>query len=306
MINPEKNREKKVTKEINISPEMEISLGLEDELREVQAKIKQPDLNEEQLRDLKIQEEHVLLQIINRAKRMFKEREKNKITDQKGMADQIGSYLKKEQNRDKQIDFFIGRLQPVFDTAKEFFSRDQVAEILKEVNKCRQIKDDPDLISELVRILEPVLEFQKNNPKILEEIERKQFGRDRENGEKFTAIEGTKGIFLYGGEKTERLHLHMAPARTENIIYIIGKLFPLAMSRLVEVIKEHPQIESVTATSYIVAAVPDLFTKKRSGFSKIEPMKKEWRLQYFGDCEMPVLKASMSREEFLKKWGSKK
>lgn len=293
MINPEKRQ----------PTEMEISLAMEDQLREIQAELKNSDKNEENRAELQAKVKSLLEDISRRARQMLQTREKreNKF-DLENLRNKIVERLSGDKDINDQINSLKNEVSNYLKFFGELIPLEKQKTILAEIDDCRQISDKDILVDKILAILKPLVEFQHQNLKFYEKARRKSFAVD--NGEKFIPIEGTDDILQYGmGDN--RIHLHLAPMRTLSIgekLRFIKETLPQAMRNLAVILQANPQIKLITATSYIVAANPEMFTD-RIGFTKIGPMKKEYRLQYFGDCEMPVLKASMTREEFLAKYG---
>ena len=297
MKSPEKNNKS----EKNISPEMLISLAMEDKLREIQKQLAGEENGKEKRQELQTNETEILAQISRRAKEMLRQRENGEKLEAGAFKNKLIKHFNQGKEITSQLEILIEKISALMSQAGDYFSPEQQKDILSSLNAFREIGDKDVLVDKIMPVIAPVIEFQKSNFKKFEEIQRQAFA-DREE-EKFIPIEGTDGIICYG-MGYDRVHLHLAPMRslkTSEKIKFIRETLPLAMNNLAQILKNNPQIESVTATSYIVAASQDLFTD-RIGFTKIGPMEKEYRLQYFGDCDMPVLKATMTREEFLAKW----
>lgn len=281
-----------------------ISMEMEQELGEIQRQLENQDLTEPEKSDLEKKERQVLLQIEGRAKKLFKEREAQRVPEIDALKERLKAFFNKEGERQKKIQYFINKAEEYLAMAGNAFPQDKAQEIREALVDCDSIDDDRQLINRIVEIFEPVLDFQRNNPQLHERLQRKAFSNGSISGEKFIPIEGTDDIIVYG-MGSDRLHLHLAPMKTLSIVEkmkFINKTLPEALRRLAKIIEANHQIKIITATSYIVAANPELFTK-RIGFTKIGPMEKEDRLKYFSDDEMPVLRASMTREEFLDRYG---
>lgn len=103
--------------------------------------------------------------------------------------------------------------------------------------------------------------------------------------------------------KYGHVHLHLGPMRTlstaEQLNFAKNTLRE-AFKKLAKTVELNEQATVITATSYVVAAMPDLF--RRYGF-EITALPSENRNKYWGGEKRPVLKASINREEFLSKYG---
>lgn len=291
-------------REIKQKTEIEVTLEMEDSLRDIQDELEQAGLSSEKRQELQVQEQEILTNIERRAKEKIREKEKIEQLDFEAMKTKLAKFFSKKTSLVEQLSDFKKNIANFLVMAGERISDDEKQKILEGIDACQEINEREPLIERLMIVIDPLIEFRLNNSREFELGQREAFANGAISGEKFIAIEGTDGIICYG-QHNNRIHLHLAPMRTLTIsekLKFMKEGLPAAMRKLAEVIKNNPQIEIITATSYIVAANPDLF-RKRIGFTKIGAMDKHDRLQHFGQDEAPVLRAAMTREEFLDRYG---
>lgn len=288
------------------------SRELESALYCVQQKINELASDSDSTNELnELQERKVaMLKLISRkAKEMMKE---DQYTDfaanmERGIAgefDKIYSQIPAGENKgvlmqqavSQLINFLKLRVGTYIDEVG-VLDQDQKEEVLSAMDNYATSERE-EFIKRLNLALQPIVKAQKENPKAAEMAQRKSFLRSRVDKTPFIPIEDTDGILAYG-ISWNTIHLHLAPMRTlspaEKLDFVKNTL-PNAFKKLAAIVKLDDKIKSVSATSYVVAAMPDLF--QRYGFN-IEALDEESRNNSWGAENRPVLKAKITRDGFL-------
>ena len=112
--------------------------------------------------------------------------------------------------------------------------------------------------------------------------------------EEFTPV---NEILTYGVDG-DNVHIHLnslqiSHQEKEELIYA-------GLRKLAVIIKSKPEINKISATSWIVARHPRSIQKL--GFTIKGPISEEFRQKHFKDEERPVHYSEMSREEFLTRY----
>lgn len=101
------------------------------------------------------------------------------------------------------------------------------------------------------------------------------------------------------GISGDNLHIHFTEASrfnyAEKEAIVIDGLKNLAI-----IVASNPEIDKVTASSWMVARFPRQI--KKLGFEIMGPISEEFRKEHFKDEKRPVHWAMMTREEFLAKY----
>lgn len=147
-------------------------------------------------------------------------------------------------------------------------------------------------------VVDKVLDFMKANVPydVFEQHQRDVFHSQG-------GFEKLNDILSFGSYK-DVAHIHLAPARTMSpdqlIVSIQDGLHVLAQRLQTD--SEFESIERVTGTSWIVAKRPEML--EALGFTIDGPISDEMRTAHFSeDGDTPISQASMSREDFLKRYG---
>ncbi|MFA5791747.1 MAG: hypothetical protein WC884_01775 [Candidatus Paceibacterota bacterium] len=228
----------------------------------------------------------------------FKERKHllNERTLEERLRSWLGEVYKAHSNPDGRIDEVMKRVELFFKYVnRDIFLENQFEEIQQALESCTSIKDRNLFINRVVEIFKPIFDFSKIFPKEFEEAQAK-VGIEEEG---YTEL---NRLVAYEKEGNT-VKLHHPPART------IGpklELYYDAMRKLVEIIKNDPEIQNVEAASWIVARVPELFA--RNGFTVKEAKKhiSSFPISFGNEKDKygrKVSIASISREEFLKVFG---
>ena len=301
--------------DLKLTPQSD-SAELEEALYNIQQEIKnskEDPANEKELLSIKAKEEELIKIISRRAKDMMKEEkysdfEANMQHGIMGEFDNIAASIADGPEKDDQVRVavsnFIALLKPrieLFIKDSGLLDQDIMKEILSMMDEC-VTSNREEFVEKLSLALKPIAEARNNNPRAAEIAQRKSFLRSSIGKEQFIPIEDTDDILSYG-LGYNLVHLHLAPMRTLSTseqLNFVKRTVPEAFHKLAEVLKTNEDIKEVIASSYVVAAMPDLFRKY--GFD-IVAMDEDSRNRRWGDERRPVLKATIGREEFLRLYG---
>ncbi|MFC1656585.1 hypothetical protein ACFL14_01285 [Patescibacteria group bacterium] len=131
-----------------------------------------------------------------------------------------------------------------------------------------------------------------NSETINPEPENIENSENQEQESEFTPL---NELISYG-QTDSNAHIHLIPGTKAEIS---RDLYTDALHKLAEVIEQNPDIDTVSATSWIVARHPRLFEKQ--GF-QIDDISDEFKSQYFPNEQRDIKYASMSREDFLNRF----
>lgn len=271
-----------------------ISIGLEDELREVQEKLKIAP--EAEIAELKAEEKEALEKISQRAIIMDKEREKE------------------ETNIESRFDRGKESLGRAYDSAGSTQERINNLLALLENDRVKKAIRAGVLTDEDVAVIKSKIESDLNDVRTKEEFVQKGFAilepfmrktLDPENIRKIF-VEGLtrvrpEGLINYGfisDNDHSLMNLHIAYGRDMSTGQI-GVAVLKDLKALAEVVKQDEDIKIISGTSHVVAAAYKFF--ERNGF-QIEAFPKERREKYFKEAKSPILRAWITREDFLKKF----
>lgn len=199
---------------------------------------------------------------------------------------QIGSIFDQNSTGQERIETFVKKMGPILDS--EFLDGESIR---KAMESCTKFDKKEEFIKEMMSALEPVLTFKKNNPELFEQLRR-------------TAVmnlEGMKPIndILYYGGRGDYLHIHLAPAGDFGLAKLKGQVLD-GLQKLAEIVKNQENIKTIEATSWIVAKNPKLMEKL--GFEVQGEIDEEFKQRHFQGDKRKISKATMSREELLKRY----
>lgn len=300
------------------------SIDLERELLKTQDEIaKIAEINGSDVGDLQLKRNALIKMISDRARRMIKE-EGNKPGDfgdsiRQGVSawfDKINS--NDSDGVDKELVIKTG-ITKIIDDLKEravamnlnslsesnerLLNDEVLSEIQNKLDGCL-VDSKEEFINGVTEALQPLIDAVNNRPDLAENAERKVFHSElaekalKTNGE-IKIVGETNNILSYGigGLMGDSLHIHLAPMRTvENKLLFQKKVLPEAFKKLAQIIASKEEVKKVTATSPLVAAMPDFFEKM--GFN-IEAINEGFRNLIFEGKKQPILTATISREKFL-------
>lgn len=115
---------------------------------------------------------------------------------------------------------------------------------------------------------------------------------ERLRSEEFTPI---NDVLSYGID-ADVVHIH---AEQQDSLGLVKKLhlFREGLGGLAQIIKEHPEVSTITATSWIIAENPELI--KKFGFTVDGPIDQKTRDAFFPGETRPISAAHISATDFL-------
>ncbi len=192
-------------------------------------------------------------------------------------------------NPEERIDKIMEKLTPFFKNIdKNILNDNQIEQIKQNIEATSLIKNKDEFLEILMKALKPIIDLKEKTPDKFEEAEAKAMNE----ASGFTEI---NRLLSYGKYKST-IHIH-APAG-ETVSGKLG-LYREGMAKLAEIVNNDPDVQTITATSYLVAEHPGLFT--RMGF-KVEDISDELRERNFKGETRKIKKAWISREEFLRRF----
>lgn len=217
----------------------------------------------------------------------FSTPEKKKKTIRERARDKLLQMSKKIRDPHRRSEEILKIFDPVFYkiSQKNVLPCEIIEEMRLRIDRCAGIKDVNQFVDRVMSELEPVFSLSK------ETIEEVQTDVMIEQG----GFVPLNRLMSYGTTGSE-IHIHASFGES-----VEGKLalYRDGMRKLAAIVNGDPNIQEITATSWIVAEYPNIFT--RWGFDVKNISLKE-RKQLFGDDHRKVQRATISREEFLTKF----
>jgi len=197
------------------------------------------------------------------------------------------------------MDYLIKKLD-IFEENGLIFDKE---DSIKKLKESVEIKDKETFVSHMLKILEPIIVFQINQPKIFGKIQRESIMNDAPNRDRIKLSE-----VLYCGlsDKNGVAHIHLAPAfdfMTKDKLSDFKQEIQNGLLKLAEIIKSDENIKKIIATSWIVASSPKRL--EDLGFTIEGEISKEEREKHFKGDDRPIFKAFMTREDFLARYDNK-
>ncbi len=162
--------------------------------------------------------------------------------------------------------------------------------MLAQLNELRAVEEKEIFCEQAYIILEPLHQWRQEHLAEFEEIRRKSF--NEQGG--FIELNQMLSYGIHG----KNIHLHVPPnmsTPTPDKLRLIRE----GLSALVPILEANPEIETITGTSWIVAAHPDILEKKLH-FTVTGPISEEQRAQHFSYDHRPIAEAYISREDLIK------
>jgi hypothetical protein len=198
----------------------------------------------------------------------------------------FGDIFDTHENGAERVKDILSRIKPFLES--QLVATENIQEALKE---CLVEENKDEFIKKAFLALESIINFKTNNPEEFEKIQREAFV---EQG----GFEKINEVLSYGKEGNN-IHIHLAPSM-ELRAGLRGQVMK-GLEELADIIEKNKEIKNITATSWIVAEHPKLMEKL--GFRVNEEVSEELRRERFPGEERKMAEASMTREEFLEKYG---
>lgn len=184
-------------------------------------------------------------------------------------------------NSPERVNDILKKLHNIID------KQDNKAEIISQLEALREVTDREIFCQQAYEILEPLLKWREENLAKFENIRRKDFNEEGN----FTEINKMLSYNIDGNY----IHLHIPPnvstANSEKL-YLIQE----GLKALVPIVEANPEVKTITGTSWIVAAHPQILEKKFH-FTITFPENPDKDLD---NANRPIAEAEISREDLIK------
>ena len=170
-----------------------------------------------------------------------------------------------------------------------------IEEIKKQLEDCKKIESGAEFIKKVKNIFKSISVAMNEHPEEFAKLKRKIFVEHHN----FTPINEIFSYKIDGGD----LHLHLAPASDFSTKEKL-KLIKDTLEQLIKIVSSNKDVQEISATSPLVTSNPGLL--KRVGFKIEGPISKEKQEQDFGSEAGTASRATISRKEFLAKYGKNK
>lgn len=196
---------------------------------------------------------------------------------------QIQSRFDDFDNSPDRINDILKKIQNIIDR------QDNKEEIMSQLEALREVTDREIFCQRAYEILEPLLKWREENLAEFEDIRRKDFNEEGN----FTEINKMLSYNIDGNY----IHIHIPPNVSTPTPEKM-RLLQEGLKTLIPIVEANPEIETITGTSWIVAAHPSLIEKLH--FKIKGPIDDEGRARYFGADPRPISSAVLSREDLIK------
>lgn len=206
---------------------------------------------------------------------------------------EIGNIFDTCKNGEERFNAIFSKIRIFVD--KGIVDKDK---FLSDIKECSKAEDREEFINRAFIILEPILEIQKNNPKLIEEIKAEAFV---EQG-KYTKI---NEVLSYGfGDRC--IHIHLAPSK--ELLREIGKdnylnLIKDGFKELAKIVEKDDNIDEIVAVSPVVTNNPNRLTEFH--FTIAGPIDKEDKEKHWGGETREISAAYIPRGKFLSEYLNK-
>lgn len=216
-----------------------------------------------------------------------------------GITNFLVEYKNDPERREKLFARFDSRAKILF------HGQDDIFTAVRAKIEALPLDDEQYFADEAGAILESALRAFLNPQNVREAARRhERMIREEEVSRHPDRRLSPEGMLVYGVDN-ETVHLHIHPAKTLTEKEKREDL-NIGLRTLAKKLQEDPTLKDVTqitGTSWIVAAAPNMM--RGLGFTiDPNPLDPEFLQKHFPDEKRPVRRASMPREEFLKKYGS--
>ena len=175
--------------------------------------------------------------------------------------------------------------------SRYFLTAEQQKNVELELEKCFEIQNKQKFIDNVFKIIKPIISLKFEKPEEFDEIRRDDF-------KKRTGFVEVNKLLSYE-INNEILHIHIPPNESTSLQEKYS-LFIKGMKELAKIVDNNKSITKIVGISWIIAKHPKIL--KRCGFTVDGPIDAEIKRRDFGNDEVDVWGAHMSREEFLKKY----
>lgn len=163
-------------------------------------------------------------------------------------------------------------------------------EIQETLHQAAQLPSHEEFVAVAYPLFEPLIRGKQRDPQRWQEIAQEAFVQSG----KFETINQFIAYEIDG----DSIHLHVPPNEVTSIKDKL-RLIREGLAGIARILNDHPEIKYVVGTSWIAAQHQSLV--ERFGFV-IEEVSEEERRDNFGNDPRGVKLATMSRDEFLKRY----
>ncbi|MFA4817130.1 MAG: hypothetical protein WC608_00200 [Parcubacteria group bacterium] len=190
----------------------------------------------------------------------------------------IGVLFDSYENGQKRIDDLRWQIDRL-----EFLENKETMK--KELEKCINIETKKKFVDEVITIIMPFIELKLEKPEL--------FMREAEADREFMKLNELLSYEIKG----DSILIHMVPGeKVENFVI----KFKAGLQKLAEILNENKNIETIQATSWIIAKHPKLI--ERSGFVIDGEISKKIREEHFFGDKSKISQAHILRNDFLEKY----
>ncbi len=221
---------------------------------------------------------------------------------------QMSNEIRDPHRRSEEI---LKILDPIFRkiVQKNVLADEVIEEMRLRIEQYADIKDVTSFVDRIMSELDPVFSLLKETQEEIQtDVMNEQggfiplnrllsYGVSRPEVHIYTSSsESVRGESGTHGTSGSEIHIHASFGES-----VEGKLalYRSGMRKLATIVNDDPKIKEITATSWIVAAHPDIFTKWGFDVKNISSM---YHKSSFGHDRRKVQRATISREKFLKKF----
>jgi hypothetical protein len=184
-------------------------------------------------------------------------------------------------NSPERVNDILKKLNNIID------KQDNKVEIISQLEALREVTDREIFCQQAYEILEPLLKWREENLAEFENIRRKDFNEESN----FTEINKMLSYNIDG----DYIHVHIPPnVSTPNSEKL--RLIQEGLKALVPIVEANLEIKTITGTSWIVAAHPQILEKKFH-FTITFPENPDQNLD---NANRPIAEAEISREDLIK------
>ena len=175
---------------------------------------------------------------------------------------------------------------------KNSLGTETVIGMKENIRKCCDLQEKDEFMECFLLAIKPIFDYEKDYPRNFESV----LGYNMTKRYNFLPL---NQVFSYGKDGNI-VHIHISPATSMSPSEKLSNL-KNGLKELAKIIEQDEEVETITATSSLVAEHPEI-VEGLLGFAIDGPISKEERENHFKYDTREIHKAHMTREDFLKKW----
>jgi len=213
----------------------------------------------------------------------------NQEKDIDGLRDYYGKVFDKYQDGEERIKDVLTGIRAFLESEKTGLNKEEIARMVKE---CSLIEDRDVFADRIVGATKEIYNFIRDNPELRLEIVMESAGYKKLNRCLY---------YMYGDDK-KSVGIHLAPSEELGIAEV-KRLVLEGLGDLAQILQEHPEIDKVTARSWIVGKKLGTKLMERLGF-KVDEKSGE-KVDDSRALGQEEKSAEISSKDFLAKYGKK-